>query len=125
MERFLARTGLLIIIVTSGLHDWKFIQVQMRPDYYFHDFLSMLGGDLGMLMWAWALKIRFFETKVDRYLMDYAMDLCIVDMVYISLFNPYVFDLQKLYWFAFASVVLVIKILLNRYWHWFRIQKII
>lgn len=123
--KWLAIIGLIIIVVTSGLHDWKYLQFEIMKDYLFNDWLSIFGGNIGMLLWAWALKKILFEDKAARYVMDYGIDLCIVDMVFVTLYNPYAFNFTKIEWFAVASGFLIIKLLLNKFWHWFRIQKII
>lgn len=123
--KILGYVGLVIIIITSGLHDWDYLKFEIKKDYYFHDWLSMFGADVGMLFWAWALKVAGYEDINFRYAMDYALDLCVVDMVFITMYNPYTFELTKLEWFAASSLILGAKIFFNKHWHWFKNQKII
>lgn len=123
--KWLSIIGLLIIVITSGLHDVKALQFPIVGEYMFNDWLSMFGSDIGMLLWAWAFKTVFFEDKPIRYAMVWAIDLCIIDAVFVTCFDPYTFSLSKLEWFGFTTGIFVLKLALNKYWGWWRAQRIL
>ena len=117
--------GLFIIIVGTGLHDVKALQFEMMKDYFFHDYLYMASVDMGIILLLWGAKIISFTHKPSRYFIAYGMDICIIDLIHITFNNPYVFNLTKFNVIMFSTALLLTQLILNRYWHWWKIQKII
>lgn len=83
---------------------------------------SLAGG--GVFVW-WAFRKIYFRNKTLRYIFDFYMELSIVDFIHTTFFIHYVFYWSQWWYLLYASLILIIKLLLNRYWHWFKIQELI
>lgn len=117
--------GLFVILLGTGLHDVDHLKFKMFGEYYFHDYLYMVSVDIGLVLFLWAGKIISFSQKSARYFLAYGIDICIVDAIHITFNDPYVFSLTKFNLFMFSTALLLTQLILNRYWHWWKIQKII
>lgn len=123
--RRLVVAAILSIVLLTGAHDIEYLKIPFRGEFMLNDWLYMVGVDLAFVFLFWFAKTTLYETKAYRYLCNFGVDMMLIDLAFITTCDPYTINLSKIEWFIASLCVLVVKLILNRYWHWFKIQKIV